>query len=427
MSAMKLFKSNYLIPGERMLSHQYVNEYNYFHKNNVKMSIWRQNKLNEMIKEKREKQKQYHLPKMLYSNVFLGNIAEHNEKDIFSDFLNPDIKFDKSAVETAAQIKQSVESVNQSHVKKQVNIFEDLLDCVDTLEIKTEDNLENMETDKVNEDKLQKDNNNDKNIIETTENENNNMTTCNKTENNQIIEDKQISVTEPTETNKNDNQLVFITKPNYKQPILPPISEDGTNPNPSVKNENKKNLQISCVTELTDDSLVNKLRPKAGRFKSPIQVGGYGKYRFSERGVHYPKSGPECDETNSREIAYFNYRNTINNPNKIYNSIGSFSEKFNKELGRISRSYGKVESKGRFVTNPLLNSYQEQIPFYNLYKDIKFIENRYADKKRYKFKLLPLVNAKLRNFDRLGERIYQQNLSKKFKNTFSLGNFKNTK
>ena len=72
MSAMKLFKSNYLIPGERMLSHQYVNEYNYFHKNNVKMSIWRQNKLNEMIKEKREKQKQYHLPKMLYSNVFFG-------------------------------------------------------------------------------------------------------------------------------------------------------------------------------------------------------------------------------------------------------------------------------------------------------------------------------------------------------------------
>ena len=85
----------------------------------------------------------------------------------------------------------------------------------------------------------------------------------------------------------------------------------------------------------------------------------------------------------------------------------------NYELARISHSYGKEESKGRFLRNPLIDRYQNTIPYYDIYKDIKFVENRYLEKGRYKYKLLPLVNAKMRNFDRLGQKIYQMNLQKR--------------
>ena len=44
---------------------------------------------------------------------------------------------------------------------------------------------------------------------------------------------------------------------------------------------------------------------------------------------------------------------------------------------------------------------------------IKFVENRYLDKGRYKYKMLPLINAKMRNFDRLGQKIYQMNIQKR--------------
>ena len=95
-------------------------------------------------------------------------------------------------------------------------------------------------------------------------------------------------------------------------------------------------------------------------------------------------------------------------------------EKFNVELARISKSYGKEESKGRFVENPLLGEYRNVIPYYDLYKDMKFIENRYSDNKRFKFRLLPLVNAKLRNFDRLGNKVYQSAINTKHKVKLSI-------
>ena len=85
MSSFNLLKNNYTSPERRKLTNQYFNDYNYFNKNNIKMSIWRQNHLNQSIKEKREKAKQFHLPKMLYSNLFLGAVAtEPNKKDFYS-------------------------------------------------------------------------------------------------------------------------------------------------------------------------------------------------------------------------------------------------------------------------------------------------------------------------------------------------------
>ena len=417
MSSFNLLKNNYTSPERRKLTNQYFNDYNYFNKNNIKMSIWRQNHLNQSIKEKREKAKQFHLPKMLYSNLFLGAVAtEPNKKDFYSDLLNGDVKYDKNSIETAAQIKEKIDGFNTSHVKRQVGIFDDLLDCVDNLEINTGDNESNCNKDE----KVQQTSNSESitnnAIKQSLMNEENKET---------FTELNNANTNENTVNSANNNSLLFITKPNYKQ-SLPSIMENDE-VNLLSKNRSNSNFQISRVTDLTDDSLVKKLRSDPRSYRNPIQFGNYYKYKYTNEGVIYPKQKdkhnlPEYDGESTGEVSYFNYRKKIYNPNKIYNSIGSFGEKFNRELGRISHSYGKEESKGRFVPNPLLKSYQEQIPYYELYKDIKFIENRYTDNKRYKYKLLPLVNAKLRNFDRLGEKIYQQSLMKKQSKNITIDN-----
>lgn len=420
MSSFNLLKNNYASPERRKLTNQYFNDYNYFNKNNIKMSIWRQNHLNQSIKEKREKAKQYHLPKMLYSNLFLGAVStEPNKKDIYSDLLSNDIKYDKKSIETAAQIKDKIDGFNTSHVKRQVGIFDNLLDCVDGLEINTGDNESNKE---------EKEHQQQQSTTVESNNITNNaikQSLMNEEDKEALTELNNANTNENTVNNTNNNSLLFITKPNYKQ-SLPSIMENDEVAMLS-KNRSNSNFQISRVTDLTDDSLVKKLRNDPRSYRNPIQFGNYYKYKYTNEGVIYPKQKdqlnlPEYDGESTGEVTYFNYRKKIYNPNKIYNSIGTFGEKFNRELGRISRSYGKEESKGRFVPNPLLKSYQEQIPYYDLYKDIKFIENRYTDNKRYKYKLLPLVNAKLRNFDRLGERIYQQNLMKKQKQNIAIDN-----
>ena len=46
------------------------------------------------------------------------------------------------------------------------------------------------------------------------------------------------------------------------------------------------------------------------------------------------------------------------------------------------------------------------IPINDIYKDIKTVENRYVNSK-YKFKLLPLFNNKLRRLDKLEDKFYR--------------------
>ena len=179
-------------------------------------------------------------------------------------------------------------------------------------------------------------------------------------------------------------------------------------------------MKMSLTTNLSDDSIMQKVLDQRRNYKQILQFNDYGKYKFSRKGLNYPESIPENKLPNykgndKKEKIYFNYRKKVSNPNKIYNSLESFDTKFNYELGRISHTYGKEESKGRFIKNPLIDRYQNSIPFYDIYKDIKFVENRYLDKGRYKYKLLPLINAKMRNFDRLGQKIYKMNIQKRNK------------
>lgn len=201
----------------------------------------------------------------------------------------------------------------------------------------------------------------------------------------------------PDIINDLEDEKTFITKPNRTLKGQEPL--------------------VKVTTEITESSVAQNIKEARRNHKNILQFNNYGKYKYSEQGLNFPKGTdkdnlPIFDGDNSRECNYFNYRKEINNPKIVYTPIGSFNNKFNKELARISHSYGTEKAKGHFIPNPLIDSYLNLIPLYDIYRDVKFVENRYIDKKS-KFKLLPLINAKMRNIDRLGTKIYRSMKQKK--------------
>ena len=395
----------------KILVNHYLNDFNYFNKNNIKMSKIRKENLSNLIKDK--KGKKLNLPKMLYSNLFIGlnipNVSKENSHTNINSLnkvnnINDDnipfnnIKYDKEYIEETIKLDSQEEKLNTSHVNKPIIIFDDILKCIDNLELTDRDKKEEKEIDNQN----NKTNNN--------ENKNNDNSEKDNNINKQILN-------------------IGIPKNNFSfsKNKLRTIYN-----NNAINNDNIK-MKMSLTTNLSDDSIIQKVLEQRRNYKQILQFNDYGKYKFSRKGLNYPESIPENKLPNykgndNKEKIYFNYRKKVSNPDKIYNSIESFDSKFNYELSRISRTYGKEESKGRFIKNPLIHRYQNTIPFYDIYKDIKFVENRYLDKGRYKYKLLPLINAKMRNFDRLGEKIYKMNLQKRnkemiVKNGLSKSNF----
>ena len=385
-------------PERRQIINNYLNDYNYFNKNNIKMSKIRKENMDQQIKIKQKKEKELHLPKMLYSNIFIGtklpNISLENQEirsksfgNIRSEFIDNPIPFnneryDKEYIEEMIKLNSQEEKLSNSHVGKPMLLFDDIYNCVDNLELSDKEKEEKEE-------KEEREEENKNNKI----NENYNEIKSN------TIEQAVATYTESDIKNNSRNKRV--------------IKEEE-----ELFNLRYPKIKMSLATNLTDDSIVHKILEERRNYKQNLQFNDYGKYKFSRRGLNYPEVIPEDNLPNyngddSKEHIYFNYRKKVSNPNKIYTPIGSFNNKFNNELSRISRSYGKEESKGRFIKNPLINRYQNSIPYYDIYKDIKFVENRYLDKGRYKYKLLPLINAKMRNFDRLGQKIYQQNIQKR--------------
>ena len=371
-------------PSKKRFMNNYLNDYNYFNKNNIKMNKIRKENLNEQIKIKHKKETELRLPKMLYSNLFLGsplpNVSLDN-KEIRTKSLNNirydtidnpvpfnNEKYDKNYIKKTINLESQEEKLNNSHVGKPMMLFDDILNCVDNLELSNRD------------DELT------------------------RKDNNSLSEVKKNTIEQGINTSDNliDDKIYSRNKS-------------------SLQNEGglfNNHVKMSLATNLTDDSIVQKVLEERRNYKQILHFNDYGKYKFSRRGLNYPETIPENNLPNytgddSQELAYYDYRKKVSNPKKIYNSIGSFNTKFNNELTRISRSYGKEESKLRFINNPLINRYQNTIPYYDIYKDIKFVENRYLDKGRYKYKLLPLINAKMRNFDRLGQKIYQMNIQKR--------------
>lgn len=298
-------------PSKKNIRNMYLNNYNYFHKNNIKMRHKKKHIINKHIKEKEFDRLTHPMPKMLYSTSSSFNF-------------------------TAKRIEDKLQQAKP--------IIDDLINLVDNFSISLSSDNESKKED--------------------------------------------FFITNKPEINNNNN-IDFINE----------IERD------------HNQVKILKSNEITNQSLVDDIKSTNKNFKKNLQLENYSKFKFSRTGIAFPSRPtlyevPAYQGNDKFEKQYFNYRKGIKYPDLIYNKISSFGEQFNKELRSISHSYGTVRSRTRFSENPLLNKYMEMIPIYDIYKDIKYIENRYVDSK-YKFKLLPLLNSKLRNLDKLAERVYK--------------------
>lgn len=316
-------------PAKKNIRNMYLNDYNYFHKNSIRMYKKKKNIINQIAQEKKIERLTHPVPKMLYST---------------SDF-----KFDYKEI--------------NNKLMQTKPILDDLINQLDNFSVSlNSDDQENTDSKK-----------------------------------------KEIS--------KKD---FFITKPEDQ-------IEDDT-----------KNIKVAFSSDIIDSQLFNEVKKNDKNYKENLQLENFEKFKFSKTGVSFPNTLkqnelPEYRGNDNMEKEYFEYRKKLKYPNLIYNNIGSFNEKFNKDLGTISHTYGKIKSRGRFTQNPLLKKYMDMIPVYEIYKDIKYIENRYTDKK-FKYKMLPLINQKLRNLDKLADKFYKtQNIKNGLNSLLNIENFNKIK
>ena len=193
-----------------------------------------------------------------------------------------------------------------------------------------------------------------------------------------------------------------------------------TNRTTKNKQNNKKNKEFFITNKYNKNNKESKSKPieknNKPNFKNNLFFENYGKFKFTKEGIIYPKKLkkfelPKYEGNNTEVKKYYNYRKKISFPEREYNKISNFDEKFNKDLGKISNNYNKYNSRTRFTENPLLKKYMKVIPIYDIYRDLKEIENRYIGTK-YKFKLLPLFNKRITNLDKLADKFYKTQYSK---------------
>ena len=128
----------------------YLNEYNYYFKNAIKMNKIREEKFKEYKLKIEKARKNNILPKMLYFNKFLNNDTKKNSqiKKIFNQkaLINAN-KSNKSKLNNEcitsesrplaykkiekAIIAKNIEEHNKSHIKKTFKAFDDLIKYVD--------------------------------------------------------------------------------------------------------------------------------------------------------------------------------------------------------------------------------------------------------------------------------------------------------
>ena len=216
-----------------------------------------------------------------------------------------------------------------------------------------------------------------------------------------------------------DDDLENKTDKDDKEVSIPSI-EIKKNETEKIKTNHKKKISkdffITNKFNKTSEINKNKIKRNKTTFKNNLLFENYGKFKFTKPGILYPKrlqkyELPRYEGNNTEEKKYFDYRKKISFPKQEYNRIGDFSEKFNKDLGKVSTNYNKYTSRTRFTENPLLKKYMEILPIYDIYRDLKEIENRYIGSK-YKFKLLPLYNKRITNLDKLADKFYSTQYSK---------------
>ena len=91
----------------------------------------------------------------------------------------------------------------------------------------------------------------------------------------------------------------------------------------------------------------------------------------------------------------------------IYHPISSFEQKLNNEMKRISNRYGKVESRQIFYPNINTDFYWKSIPNFEMYRQLKVIENRYSGlRNKMRPKLKPLGYVSNDSLNKLAQHIF---------------------
>ena len=231
--------------------------------------------------------------------------------------------------------------------------------------------------------------------------------------------------------NKSDNKKeeFFLTNKNSK------LTKNYNHSYKSNRQKLMEDLEFAKATNtiypIISNEQVKSIKNKDRYLKDNlIFENNYGKYKFSKTGLAYPQKLnkyelPKYASKYGDDEEYFNYKKKVKNPNLVYNRITNFEEALNKDLEIINKTYGKTQSRTRFSKNPLLKKYMEMIPLYDIYKDLKVIENRYVGSK-YKYKLLPLYNKRLSNLDKLADKFYKiQNNNGELSNYIKISNYHN--
>jgi hypothetical protein len=102
----------------------------------------------------------------------------------------------------------------------------------------------------------------------------------------------------------------------------------------------------------------------------------------------------------------------------IYHPITSFEQKLNNEMKRISNRYGKVESRQIFYPNINTDFYWRSIPNFEMYRQLKVIENRYSGlRNKMRPRLKPIGYVSNDNLNKLAQHIFENDPNvKKAKN-----------
>jgi len=452
----------------------YLNDCNYYIKNMIKMNKFREEKYKDKKKKTQLFQRSNILPKMLYSNKFLNDEEKKDPKEtksnedlnminsykFYNDNYFPPIESSKNNNEKLekAITTKNLEEKSKSHVKKTIRMFEDLLQYVDNFKIHNKVNRSgqkiemNKDDNKLNEIINDDDDGNDEEEEIKVEKYNFDEFKMKyqkekkdkfehefKTPQNEKILMKNFSQNFDSLSPEEPNEKIYLTL-DYKQfgkiknnnindaseinnisninNRYPSSNEKAIQHNSKTEIKNKRNLKIATI--ISDDFLLNQIKNIGRNFKNTLYFDNYGRFKFTDQGLNYPfiynkfKKIPDYQGKDTEEKKVFKYRSDVIYPKYNYTNIGSFNEKFNHDLSDISNTYGKEDSKGRFLLNPLISICRKYIPEYDQYKNIKSIENKYNCRNKYKFKLKPLVNIKKGNFDKLAKVIYQ----KEHKNDF---------
>ena len=234
----KLTKKNYnnsLKDIRFIQTNYYLNDYNFYNKNNLKMNKIRQEKIKEHKKKIDKEKKNNLMPKMLYFNKFIHSETKKFSKNNFKTIPGthsgahiPTLKYfsktnrndDYKTIKQAIKNK-SIELKSKRHIKKTIKAFDDLLQCIDGFKIRnrekrlqmllnTDDNnnKENNDDDEFNVENYNFDEYKQRYKSEKNKNKNNTSQTG---ENNDNNSDLQFDENLLNNLQNNNNENIYIT------------------------------------------------------------------------------------------------------------------------------------------------------------------------------------------------------------------------